>query len=654
VGPSADLLFYGLAIQEYDLMKHVRLPSLAAVAAPVLSAGVLVGAVAAKPQQVTSAVGGGARNVSASASASPARGTQARQATPYAKAMNEAAKVTDPERKIEAFRKVIAEFPKTPAVDLAEQQILATLIGMGSAATSRIAEQARRVVDGAPAASQPATLRSVSASLLAGDLLLELAEHFARRAVDLLDQASFVDARRNETSERAAQAAEQATAGESTVLTPPPFNEQAAIARFKTERQAALVTYARALDKRFKTAEAAQVFKDAYDLAPKTASAATAAVRLAEYAKRDGRDREQFHFLSALALAGRLTATERANLEAVYRKLHGGSLTGLDQLLDARYAAENPNPIEVKPYAPTPERTDRLVLAEVFTGSGCPPCVGADLAFEAAMQRYSRQDLAVLMYHLHVPRPDPMTNPWSVTREKFYQVRGVPAYYIDGEADGAGGGGADAAPRIFSDRLVPTVEKHLTKKAETMLTVQASMSNGVVSVQARVGRPIVQARRLRLHLALAEELIRYSGENGVRFHPMVVRSLASQSVPHPTSGSTRPTASGPDAEAGKVESDSRAKSGEEDLLGFAIDPAVPMKIDYHFNVEKIVAEAKSHLDDYEVTSDRFGKFEFMDTKHVVDAGNLVVVAFVQDEESRKILQAAFVDLHPQSPGSGRK
>jgi hypothetical protein len=95
-------------------MTHVRLASRAAVAAPVLSAGVLVGAVAADPQQAASAVAG-AQSVSASAPASPAQGTQARETQPYARAMNAAAKVTDPEQKIAAFRKVIADFPKTPA-----------------------------------------------------------------------------------------------------------------------------------------------------------------------------------------------------------------------------------------------------------------------------------------------------------------------------------------------------------------------------------------------------------------------------------------------------------------------------------------------------------------------------------------------------------
>ena len=66
-----------------------------------------------------------------------------------------------------------------------------------------------------------------------------------------------------------------------------------------------------------------------------------------------------------------------------------------------------------------------MVLGEVFTGSGCPPCAAADVAFDAAMERYSRKDLAVVMYHVHVPRPDPMTTNETSARSKNY---GVPAY----------------------------------------------------------------------------------------------------------------------------------------------------------------------------------------------------------------------------------
>jgi thiol-disulfide isomerase/thioredoxin len=44
------------------------------------------------------------------------------------------------------------------------------------------------------------------------------------------------------------------------------------------------------------------------------------------------------------------------------------------------------------------------VLAELFTGSECPPCVGADLAFDGLVEAVPAKYLAVLVYHLPIPR----------------------------------------------------------------------------------------------------------------------------------------------------------------------------------------------------------------------------------------------------------
>jgi thiol-disulfide isomerase/thioredoxin len=627
-------------------MTHVRLASFAAVAALVLSAGSPIAASAA-PRQATSPAAG-------PQGGSTAPAAQARQAPAYQKPLADAGKITDPEKKIEAYRKVIADFPNTPGADQAEQQILSTLVGLGASAAPRIEEQAQRLVASAPAASKPGTLRLVANSLVGGGVLLESAEQYAKESVDLLVEASYLDARKKEAADRAAQAAERAKAGGANIRTPPPYDEQAARSRFKSERQAALVTYAQALDKRAKQAEAEKVFGDAFLLAPKSAAGATSAVKLAEYAKKAGRDQAQFDYLSAAALSGRLAAPDRAEMEAVYRKMHGGALTGLDELLDARYEQANPNPVEVKPYEPAPNRSDRIVLAEVFTGSGCGPCVGADLAFEAAMERYPRQDLAVIMYHLHVPRPDPMTNPWTLAREKYYKIRGVPTYFIDGETDGAGGGDSEAAPKIYNDRVVPKVESHLARKAEARLTLQASMANTIVKVHAQVDSPAPEAKNLRLQIALVEEQIRYSGENGVRFHPMVVRSLASKSVPPTKAAATRPAESGPDGDTARPASDGSGPPDAAALLGFVVKPASPLKVDYQFDVAKIVSEAKAHLDDFEQTSERFGKFQFMEKKYAVDPAKLAVVAFIQDEDSKKILQAAYFDLDAKPSPAGRR
>src|SRR5262249_23591740 len=164
-----------------------------------------------------------------------------------------------------------------------------------------------------------------------------------------------------------------------------------------------------------------KAFKDARKASP---SLVTAMMGLATIASKAGDDARALEILIEAALSGRMTPAARLMLEELYRKAHQGALAGLDEMLDERYRRLFPSPLRVKPYKPRSSRTDRVVLAEVFTGAGCPPCVAADLAFDGVLERYERKDVAVLMYHQHIPSPDPMTNTSTQGRAAFYRVRG--------------------------------------------------------------------------------------------------------------------------------------------------------------------------------------------------------------------------------------
>src|SRR5207247_402185 len=93
------------------------------------------------------------------------------------------------------------------------------------------------------------------------------------------------------------------------------------------------------------------------------------------------------HYLTA-ATASWMKASDDAAMRDLYRKAHGGSDAGLDEALDKTYNEKFPNPVKPERYQPSAARTDKVVLLELFTGSGCPPCVASDLALDAAMQRY--------------------------------------------------------------------------------------------------------------------------------------------------------------------------------------------------------------------------------------------------------------------------
>jgi hypothetical protein len=232
--------------------------------------------------------------------------------------------------------------------------------------------------------------------------------------------------------------------------------------------------------------------------------------------------------------------------------------------------------------------------------------VGAGLAFNAAQERYTRQDFIALNYHVHIPAPDPMVNPATLKRQEFYGVRSSPSYAFDGDMDG-GGGGADNAKSIFESKIDPAIEKRLAEPPGARISLRATSTGSTVKVKATVSKLSAKAEKPRLQIALAEDMVTYSGENGERFHPMVVRSMAL---------------------------DAKAEHG------FALKPGKGGSFEYTFDVAKAVADAVAHLEDYE-TNTRKGEYKFRQRKHEI-TGGLVVVAFVQDEATKKILQSVYL------------
>lgn len=318
----------------------------------------------------------------------------------------------------------------------------------------------------------------------------------------------------------------------------------------------------------------------------------TAAV-LAEMAEAEGRKDDAFA-LRAHAFLARPTneAWERLT------KLHGGS-EGLDEYLDERYQVLFPAPLHPERFE---GRGQKTVLAELYTGAGCPPCAAADLAFDAVLERYARRDVAVVIYHVHVPRPDPMTNNDTRARWDWQKGRGVPTYAVDGKAATGGGSRENAAARF--DELNGVVEEALTKPAGAGLELAAMPDGEGVAVRAKVKGLPAEREKLRLHVVLVEEMLRYSGENSIRFHPMVARSIASLEL-----------------------------NGAADL-------------EHRFDLAEVEAALRAHLDEFEKFDERHnknGEFRFRVRMDRMNKSNLAVVAYIQNQESREVLQSSFAE-----------
>lgn len=255
--------------------------------------------------------------------------------------------------------------------------------------------------------------------------------------------------------------------------------------------------------------------------------------------------------------------------------------------------------------------------------------MGASLAFDAALDRFRRNEYILLNYHVHIPLPDPMTNPSTLGRQSFYGVRGTPSWFVDGESDG-GGGSADQAKSIFDRKVDPVIRKHLDAAPEAKIDLRASRAGSVVKVKAKISNVTSKSGKLKVHLVLVEDSVRYSGENGMRFHEMVVRGVAAPPAPA-VKVSAATTAERPADEA---------KTAPAAPQGFPLKAGKGATVEYTFDLAKLAAAGKAHLDDYE-TNTRKGQYTFREKKHEVGAA-LAVVAFVQDEATKKILQAAYL------------
>jgi hypothetical protein len=279
--------------------------------------------------------------------------------------------------------------------------------------------------------------------------------------------------------------------------------------------------------------------------------------------------------------------------------------------------------------------------------------VGASLAFAAALDRYSRQNYILLNYHVHIPQPDPMVNPSTLERQKFYGVRSTPSYFIDGDSDG-GGGSAAAAQSIYERKVEPVVEKHMDVAPEAAIKLQATESGSTVNVKASVSDVKSQSGKLRLQIALVEDMVSYSGENGNRFQEMVVRSLAN-GPPAPVVRPAVPAGSGADSaqgdESGAADTPAAGEkpaSPPAQPTGFALRAGKNSSFEWRFDLAKVAADAKAHLEDFE-TNTRKGAYAFRQKKHEINSEDLSVVAFVQDEATRKVLQAVYVKLPGTRP-----
>ena len=213
--------------------------------------------------------------------------------------------------------------------------------------------------------------------------------------------------------------------------------------------------------------------------------------------------------------------TGEAGLEALLLlhqkqfKTRAGFVSSLLPLAEGRVPALHPVPREPEEIT----KTGRVTLVELFTGAQCPPCVAADLAVDGLAERYGRDEIAVVVWHLPIPAPEPMITVPGMARAKALGVRGTPTVRIAGETLIPGGGDQDAAVKLL-DRYEQALAPQLARKPQVELVVRAKREGKTARCEITATGSFAAAR---VQAVIVERQLVYAGRNGIVFHGAVAR-----------------------------------------------------------------------------------------------------------------------------------
>jgi hypothetical protein len=321
-----------------------------------------------------------------------------------------------------------------------------------------------------------------------------------------------------------------------------------------------------------------------------------------EYARKaekllgeDAQPEERLAVLQALA-----TSLKKAGKEKEAKEL-APRIAKLNQALDEAFVKEN-IPFKPRKFGGRAGKGQHVATVELFTGAQCPPCVAADVAFDAALETYPSRDVVFLQYHLHIPGPDLLVSPATEKRAEYYGVDSTPHLFVDGqEAPPLGG------PRSNGEGAYNTLRKVINRAVDAAdraaVSVKATRKGDKIDITAEVSELKEPGAKVHLRLLLVEEVVRYPGSNGQRLHHHVVRAMP---------------------------------GGAE---GFALKE----KTAKH-SVTVSLAEVRKELEKYLREFGRRVK-PFAETDNLrVTLKDLKVVALVQDDETKKILQAVQADV----------
>lgn len=551
------------------------------------------------------------------------------QATPKAKEPADrkaffAAYNKDDGKELTAMRAFLKEYPKSQFAPSAQSAILDDMLKITPEDSQGIGKQADLVLKHSRKGPDRWQAEADIASKLAGTgpngVDLPLAKKLALDAQKHLDEAKYREYNRDVYSR-------------SKMPTP---TAESLHTRFERERANVLSAVARVDVAEKDYAGAERMAGDAYAANPLDGD--LCGLR-GEIALQQGDKLEALDAFERAGLLGSLKEKDRPKMAELYRERHGGSDQGLEAALDAKYATLY-GPVNFTPATAPAIAGGHPALLELFTGSGCPPCVGGDMAVEDLIEAYPRTAVVALVFDQHIPEPDPLANAAALDRAKLYDIHGTPSYVLDGKFLMAGGDSRDHVKEIYeplssdvaTEAALPTavqLKLTATRGGDGMVHAQTTVTTGdagqlakeivmppdpappsktggpapVAAIKAAPAEP--PTPHLVVNFALVENDVRYSGENGVRFHSNVVRALA------------KPADS-----------------------GYPVEPSKTATLDAEWSPAAVSRELSAYLQSYAKEKD----IQFRSTHTAIDPAHLAVAAWVQDTGTHRVLHAVIVPV----------
>jgi len=272
-----------------------------------------------------------------------------------------------------------------------------------------------------------------------------------------------------------------------------------------------------------------------------------------------------------------------------------GNMEEFDRMLEAKLSEL---PFHPEPFKLIEDWNGKTVLAELFTGTECPPCAAADLAFDALLEAYDSKYLLVLKYHLPIPGPDPMMNSATLRRQSFYNVTSTPTTFFDGIMRHKGGGSRSDAKRKY-DQYISSINPVVGSTPQAQLTVSAVLEGDNVKVTWSSDDSL---KDINYNFVLVQSEERYVGRSGILIHKMVVRDV-------------------------KTLTKKFALASEKNS-------------EVIFNVNATEKYAENLLKDYE----KRRRFRFKELRHKIDRTQLKVVFFLQHKDSQIVYNAIDCDV----------